>query len=232
MTVRPAGVLWDMDGTLLDSEKLWNVAVRELAVELGREMTDEVRHSLIGASGPNALHLMFTALGVEPEPPTLREAGEFLERRMTELMGEAIPWRPGAVDALAMVRAAGLPNGLVTNTKRTLTELALNTLGRHNFDVSVCGDEVDHGKPSPGVYMRAAHLLGLAPSQCVAVEDSPTGVTAAITAGCAVLAVPCEIAVPAELGCSLRENLTGLTLADLERVLHRANTEMGRPRAS
>ena len=232
MTVRPAGVLWDMDGTLLDSEKLWNIAVRELAVELGREMTDEVRHTLIGASGPNALHLMFTALGVEPEAAAVRAAGEFLERRVTDLMAETIPWRPGAAAALAMVRAAGLPNGLVTNTKRTLTELALNTLGRYNFDVSVCGDEVEHGKPDAGVYVRAAHLLGLDPAQCVAVEDSPTGVTAALAAGCAVLVVPCEIAVPPEPGCVLRDSLTDLTLADLERVLHTANAEPGRLRVS
>ncbi|BDT90601.1 haloacid dehalogenase [Nocardia sputorum] len=219
MTARLAGVLWDMDGTLLDSEKLWDVAVRELAREHGHEMTDAVRHALIGASGPNALRIMFTGLGIEPTPGSLRAAGEFLERRVTELMTGPIPWRPGAKDALAMVRAAGLSSALVTNTKRSLTEFGLDTLGRDFFDVSVCGDEVAHGKPEPDVYLRAAELLGLAPEQCVAVEDSPTGARAAQAAGCALVVVPCEIPVPDAPGRLFRDSLLGLTVADLEQAL-------------
>ncbi|WP_281919554.1 HAD family hydrolase [Nocardia sputorum] len=208
-----------MDGTLLDSEKLWDVAVRELAREHGHEMTDAVRHALIGASGPNALRIMFTGLGIEPTPGSLRAAGEFLERRVTELMTGPIPWRPGAKDALAMVRAAGLSSALVTNTKRSLTEFGLDTLGRDFFDVSVCGDEVAHGKPEPDVYLRAAELLGLAPEQCVAVEDSPTGARAAQAAGCALVVVPCEIPVPDAPGRLFRDSLLGLTVADLEQAL-------------
>lgn len=216
-----AGVLWDMDGTLLDSEKLWDIGVRELARELGRELTQEVRHALIGASGPNALRIMFTELGVPPEPEAVAAAGRFLEQRVTELMTGPIPWRPGAAEALDMVRAAGLPCALVTNTKRSLTELALETLGRDRFDLSVCGDEVPHGKPDPAVYLRAAQLLGLDPRECVAVEDSVAGVTAAAAAGCAVLVVPCEIPVPVHPSRVHRESLAGLTRADLDQVLGR-----------
>nr|WP_280453003.1 HAD family phosphatase [Nocardia cyriacigeorgica] len=209
-----------MDGTLLDSEKLWDVAVRDLAVELGSRMTDELRRSLIGASGPNALRIVFTGLGLDPEPAAMRAAGEFLERRVTELMAEPIPWRPGAKDALAMVRAAGVPSALVTNTKRSLAEFGLDTLGREYFDASVCGDEVPHGKPEPDVYLRAAELLGLDPKTCVAVEDSPTGVAAAEAAGCAVLVVPCEIAVPEAPTRTQRDSLVALTMADLREVLN------------
>ncbi|MBF6080544.1 HAD family phosphatase [Nocardia cyriacigeorgica] len=209
-----------MDGTLLDSEKLWDVAVRDLAVELGSRMTDELRRSLIGASGPNALRIVFTGLGLDPEPAAMRAAGEFLERRVTELMAEPIPWRPGAKDALAMVRAAGVPSALVTNTKRSLAEFGLDTLGREYFDASVCGDEVPHGKPEPDVYLRAAELLGLDPETCVAVEDSPTGVAAAEAAGCAVLVVPCEIAVPEAPTRTQRDSLVALSMADLREVLN------------
>lgn len=219
MTARLAGVLWDMDGTLLDSEKLWDVAVRELAREHGHEMTDEIRHALIGASGPNALRIMFTGLGIEPNPDSLRAAGEFLERRVTELMTGPIPWRPGAKDALALVRAAGLSSALVTNTKRSLTEFGLDTLGRDFFDVSVCGDEVAQGKPEPDVYLRAAEMLGLDPEHCVAVEDSPTGARAAQAAGCALVVVPCEIPVPHVPGRTFRDSLIGLTIEDLEHAL-------------
>nr|WP_109527393.1 MULTISPECIES: HAD family phosphatase [Nocardia] len=209
-----------MDGTLLDSEKLWDIGVRELAVELGGVMTDELRHALIGASGPNALRLLFTGLGVEPTAEAILAAGRFLEVRVTELMTGPIPWRPGAKDALALVRTSGLSSALVTNTKRSLTEFGLDTLGRDYFDVSVCGDEVPEGKPEPDVYLRAAELLGVDPKECVAVEDSPTGAMAAQAAGCAVIVVPCEIAVPPAPGRIFRESLTGLSLSDLKHALH------------
>ncbi|GAA5078399.1 HAD family hydrolase [Nocardia iowensis] len=219
MTARLAAVLWDMDGTLLDSEKLWDVAVRELAREHGHEMTDELRHALIGASGPDALRLIFTGLGIESTPEALGAAGDFLEWRVTELMTGPIPWRPGAKDALALVKEAGLASALVTNTKRSLTEFGLDTLGRDFFDVSVCGDEVARGKPEPDVYQRAAELLGVDPRDCVAVEDSPTGTRAARAAGCAVIVIPCEIAVPDGPGRTFRDSLVGLTIEDLEQAL-------------
>lgn len=221
MTGRLAAVLWDMDGTLLDSEKLWDIAVRELAVELGTEMTDEVRHALVGASGPNALRILFDGLGVDPTTEALREAADFLERRVGDLMTGPIPWRPGAADALALVRAAGLPSALVTNTIRSLTEFGLDTLGRHHFDVSVCGDEVAEGKPAPDPYLRAAELLGVDPRHCVAVEDSPTGARAATAAGCAVIVVPCEVPEPDGPGRVLRESLIGLTVDHLHQALRR-----------
>ncbi|MFF0454545.1 HAD family hydrolase [Nocardia africana] len=216
MTV--AAVLWDMDGTLLDSEKLWDIGVRELAEELGGRMTDAIRHALIGADARNALRILFDGLGLELDPAAMLAAGQWLERRVTELMAGPIPWRPGAQDALATLRTAGLPAALVTNTKRSITELCLETLGRHMFDVSVCGDEVDSGKPAPDPYLRAARLLGVAPEDCVAVEDSPTGSAAALAAGCRVLVVPCEIAVPVRPGLEFRESLVGLTVDELALV--------------
>ena len=213
--VGPAAVLWDMDGTLLDSEKLWDVAVYELAEHLGGEMTRELRHSLIGSSGPNALTVMFDALDVEPSPEAIADAGEWLETRITALFADGIPWRPGAKDALAMVRDAGLASALVTNTKRSLAEYGLDTLGREFFDVSVCGDEVAHGKPEPHVYLRGAELLGLASTQCIAIEDSPTGALAAERSGAPLLVVPCEIPVPESAGRVFRDSLVGLTRQDL-----------------
>ncbi|MEV6558879.1 HAD family phosphatase [Nocardia sp. NPDC051756] len=219
MTARPVAVLWDMDGTLLDSEKLWDVAMRELAGRHDRELTDELRHTFIGASGPDALRLLFTGIGIEPTAEALGVAGEFIEHRVTELMTGPIPWRPGAKDALGLVRAAGLKSALVTNTKRSLAEYGLDTLGRDFFDVSVCGDEVAQGKPAPDVYLRAAELLGVDPRDCVAVEDSPTGTRAAHAAGCAVIVIPCEIAVPDGPGRSFRDTLVGLTVDDLEQAL-------------
>ncbi|GAB2631883.1 HAD family phosphatase [Nocardia goodfellowii] len=215
-----AAVLWDMDGTLLDSEKLWDIAVRELARELGHEMTDEIRHALIGSAGPDAMRIIFTGLGLEPDVAEVERARLFLETRVAELMTGPIPWRPGAKDALAMVRAAGLSSALVTNTKRSLAEYGLDTLGREFFDASVCGDEVLQGKPDPAIYLRAAELLGVDPKHCVAIEDSPTGARAAELAGCAVLVVPCEIPVPPSPTRVFRDTLIGLTHTDLRHIRH------------
>ncbi len=210
-----AAVLWDMDGTLLDSEKLWDVAVRELSLEIGGPLTDETRHAMIGAPVLDSLTMVFGALGRTPRDAELDEAADWLHARVSELMDEPIPWRPGAREALAEVRAAGIPMGLVTNTTRSITELSLNTLGREWFAATVCGDEVVTPKPAADPYLRAAELIGVDPCHCVAVEDSVTGSRSAVAAGCAVLVVPCEIVVPPAADIELRDSLIGLTVTEL-----------------
>ncbi|MFE3756186.1 HAD family hydrolase [Nocardia tengchongensis] len=209
-------VLWDMDGTLLDSEKLWDMALRELAGQYGRELTDAVRHALIGASGPNAFRILFDGLGIEHTLEAVEEAAEWMEARVIELFQGPVPWRPGARETLDLVRAAGVPMALVTNTKRSLAEYGLDTIGREYFGATVCADEVPHGKPAPDVYLRAAELLGVAPGHAVAIEDSPTGSIAAQAAGCALLVVPCEVPVPDAPGRTFRDSLVGLELTHLE----------------
>ncbi len=211
-------VLWDMDGTLLDSEKLWDIAVRELSVVLGAEMTDATRHALIGSAGPNALRTILVSVGREPSPEAIADAGVWLDRRVAELFRDGIPWQPGAADALALVRAGGLRTALVTNTNRSLTELALDTLGRDFFDFTVCADEVEHGKPAPDLYARAADRLGVAPGECLAIEDSAAGTRSAEAARCRVLVIPSEVPVPDAPGRAFRDSLIGLTLADLHAV--------------
>ncbi|APA99190.1 Protein CbbY [Nocardia seriolae] len=212
-------VLWDMDGTLLDSEKLWDMALRELAAEYGHELNDAVRHALIGASGPNAFRILFEGLGIEHTPETVAHGSEWMERRVIELFQGEVPWRPGAREALETLRAAGIPMALVTNTKRSLTEYGLDTIGREFFGATVCADEVPQGKPAPDVYRRAAELLGVVPGNAVAIEDSPTGSIAAQAAGCALLVVPCEVPVPDAPGRTFRESLVGLTVGHLEELV-------------
>ena len=216
---RLAAVLWDMDGTLLDSEKLWDIALYDLADHLGGVLLPETRHALIGSSGPDAMAILFDALRLDDHPDAVRAAGDWLEDRITGLFREGVPWRPGAKDALGLAREAQVSTGLVTNTKRTLAEVALDTLGREFFDTSVCGDEVQRGKPAPDPYLRAAELLGVDPGDCLAVEDSPTGAAAAAAAGCRVLVIPCEIPVPTAPGMVLRDSLVGLTTTDLHAYL-------------
>lgn len=206
------GVLWDMDGTLVDSEKLWDIGLRELAERLGGRLSDETRAAMVGTNVPTTFDLLFADVGVPLTSQSYADADAWLTARMLELFSEDIPWQPGALDALRMARATGLPTALVTSTVRSLTECLLDHIGREFFDVTVCGDEVDgHNKPHPEPYLRAARLLGVDPSRCVAIEDSPTGVASAVAAGCTVYVVPGEVAVePGER----RVFLT--TLADLE----------------
>lgn len=214
-------VLFDMDGTLLDSERLWDVAVYELSASMGRELTAEVRESTLGNSMRGSLRKIFAHVGREATPDAMDEAARWLNSRVTELFSAGLPWRPGAQDALDTARAAGARCALVTNTERVLTELALDTLGRDRFDATVCGDEVADAKPAPDPYLRAAELLGVDPGHCVAVEDSPTGTMAAVAAGCGVIVVPSETAVPSGPGRTLRESLVGLTVDDLRGAVRR-----------
>ena len=107
---------------------------------------------------------------------------------------------------------------LVTNTQRALTERALNSIGKHYFSASVCGDEVPQGKPAPDAYQRAAALLDLEPSACLAIEDSVTGTAAAESAGCPVLVVPNDVAVPSGPRRRHISSLTEVSVSDLRRL--------------
>ena len=107
----------------------------------------------------------------------------------------------------------------MTSTYRVLTEVALDTLGRGFFDVVVCGDEVAATKPDPAPYLRAAELLDVDPSRCVAVEDSAAGSTSAAAAGAAVLVVPAGVPVPTGEGRTFRDTLEGLRVEDLRALV-------------
>ncbi len=204
-----------MDGTLLDSEKMWDVAMVDLAAELGIAMTPELRESTLGNSMTDALTKVFDAAGTSPGDRYYAVHAAWLRVRVTELFSCGIPWMPGANDALELIAAQGIPLALVTNTERELTEQALDTLGRGRFAVTVCGDEVPRGKPKPDPYQQAARLLGVEPTDCLAFEDSPTGTQSATAAGCAVIVVPSAAPVPNGPGRTIRESLHRLTLADV-----------------
>lgn len=211
-------VLWDMDGTLLESERLWDIGMRELSLHLGGPMSEETRIATIGGPMDLAVRRTFEGLGVAPTPDEEVAAAAWLTDYMGRLFEQGLSWRPGAQAALRTVREAGLASVLVTNTERELCEVALDTLGRDHFDHSVCGDEVPAGKPDPAPYLRAAELVGFDPGQCLAIEDSPTGAAAADAAGCTVLVVPSLVDVPGSPRRVFRSTLEGLSAADLHEL--------------
>lgn len=208
-------VLWDMDGTIVDSEKLWDVAINELYARHDRVLAPEIRDSTVGGSADGVIRIVFDDLGLDPDPAHMTDVADWMHDRVGELFGTGLPWCPGARELLDALQAADVPMALVTNTRRALTENALNSIGRHYFSVTVCGDEVDHGKPAPDVYLRAAELLGFAVTDCLAIEDSVTGSDAAEAAGCPVLVVPNEVEVPVSARRTFAGTLVGLTVAEL-----------------
>ncbi|GIJ11491.1 phosphoglycolate phosphatase [Micromonospora andamanensis] len=210
-SIRPAAVLFDMDGTLVDSERLWDVALAELAHRYGGTLSTEARRAIIGTGMADSMRILHDDLG-QPHRDPLTSA-EWINARILELFRTGLQWRPGALALLGAVRQAEIPTALVTSSGRALVEIALDTLGRDSFDVVVCGDEVDSTKPHPEPYLTAARLLGVPIDRCVAIEDSATGVASAVAAGAAVLAVPAEVPLAPTDGV---HQLESLLLADLE----------------
>lgn len=208
-------VLFDMDGTLVDSEKLWDIAMRELYARHGGVLTAEVRESTVGGSSESVIRLVYADLGLEPDPVEMAATADWLHDITGELFDAGLPWCDGARELLDDLAGAAVPMALVTNTRRMLTERALNSIGRHYFTVSVCGDEVQRGKPAPDPYRQAAQLLGLDPAHCLAVEDSVTGAASAEGAGCPVLVVPNDVAVPVS---PRRRHVASLAGVDLRRL--------------
>ena len=212
-------VLWDMDGTLVDSEKLWDISMHALYAHMGAVLTPEVRESTLGGSAETVMRIVYDDVGLDPDPVAMAESADWLHDYTGELFEQGLPWRPGAQELLDALLAAGIPMALVTNTRRDLAERALKSIGHHYFTVTVCGDEVATGKPAPDPYLRAAELLGLATAECLAIEDSVTGTAAAEAAGAPVLVVPNDMAVPAGPRRRQLDSLSALRVADL-RTIH------------
>ncbi|BCJ40369.1 haloacid dehalogenase [Actinoplanes ianthinogenes] len=199
-----------MDGTLVDSEKLWGTALEDLAIRAGGQLSTRARLAMVGTSMPVSMAIFREDMG-QPDRP-YRSDVAWLTDRVAELFADGLDWRPGARELLHEVRAAGVPTALVTSTERRLAEVALKTLGAENFDVLICGDEVARPKPDPEPYLTAAGLLGVPIGACVAIEDSPSGVASAVAAGATVLAVPSDVTLPSTDGIHLRSSLSGVDL--------------------
>ena len=196
-----AAVLFDMDGTLVDSEKVWTVGLQELAEHYGGELSARARAAMVGGGADDTMAILHEDLDQPWRDPAYGAA--WLDARVAELFADGLDWLPGAQELIAAVRAAGLRSALVTNTGRALADIALRTIGADNFDVVVCGDEVARVKPDPLPYVTAAKFLGLSPQECVVIEDSPAGVRSAFGAGCVVVAVPNELALEGTAEASL-----------------------------
>ncbi|MER5986216.1 HAD family phosphatase [Streptomyces sp. NPDC001787] len=209
MPALPAAVLFDMDGTLVDTERLWLQATAELAAGLGHTLVEEDLPEVLGrAVDHTAGHLhrvTRTGLAAAALAELLTEAFS------VKVAAEVVP-RPGALALLAELRAAAVPTALVSASPRRVVDLVLGHLGRDFFHVTLAAEDTERTKPDPAPYLAAAARLGLDPSVCVAVEDTPTGVSSALAAGCSVVAVPSTVPIAEADRITL---LTSLEQADL-----------------
>lgn len=211
----PAAVLWDLDGTLVDSEPYWMRSEIELANRHGYDWTEEDGKSLVGMALKDSTRLMGERFGVELDPDETINA---LTDSVTEQLRREIPWRPGAQELLRELRRRGVKTALVTMSLRRMALQVVEAIDFDAFDVVVAGDDVVHGKPHAEPYLKAARLLGVDPSQCVAFEDSISGILSAEAAGTKAVGIPNVIRIPQHPDRILWDTLEGKRLKDLKNL--------------
>jgi HAD superfamily hydrolase (TIGR01509 family) len=205
-------VLWDMDGTLVDTEPLWIDTESDMAQKYGATWTEADALELVGNNLVDSGIYIKRRMGLDATPEEIVE--ELLDgvlQRMTDEM----PWRPGALALLESLAAAEVRCGLVTMSYQRFVAPILAQLPSETFRVVVTGDQVEFGKPHPEPYLTAAAALGVPPERCVAIEDSNTGAKSAEQAGCLVLVVENHVPVLEGPRRVFRETLDGLTARDL-----------------
>ena len=205
------GVLFDMDGLLIDSEPLWLEAERSVMARLApgnSGWTESDQAALLGGSLNRTVGYLL-AHAARPAPTEV--VREWLMAGICDrVRRDGVPLRPGARELLASVEAAGLPRALVTSSERRFMDTVLASTGMR-FDVLVCAEDVSATKPDPEPYLLAAKLVEVNPARCFALEDSPNGVASAQAAGCRVIAVPSLVPIEATPGLLVVRSLLELT---------------------
>ena len=202
----PAAVLWDMDGTLIDTEPLWMAAEIELTSRFGVPWTAQDATELVGSAMVHSAGVL-RARGVDLPVATIVDE---LTASVARGVAHRVPWQPGAREALETLRAARVPLALVTSSYRPLADPFAVAAGV--FDVVVAGDDVARAKPDPEPYLAAARALGVPVERCVAVEDSRSGIASALASGARTLAVDGVQQVADRPGLSRVRSLRDLTL--------------------
>nr|WP_281353431.1 HAD family phosphatase [Phytoactinopolyspora mesophila] len=204
--------MWDMDGTIVDTEPLWIAAEQDLVKSHGGVWTEADSLALVGSELLKAGEYIRNKAGL---PIT---AAEVVDRLLSEVLAgvkQGVEWRPGAVELLSQLSAAGVPCALVTMSYRVLADAVISQLPSDTFAAVITGDSVSKGKPHPEPYLAAAAELGVSPADCVVIEDSPTGVASGIAAGMPVLGVPNTVGLEPRPGLALVETLAGIDPAGL-----------------
>lgn len=209
---RPAAFLWDFDGTLADSEPNWHNAERRLMAELGSAITPEQNRQLVGSALVDSAAQLLAWAGRE-DLDAAEYAHILADHALADMLATRVGFRPGATELLAEVRAAGIACALVSASYTSILEAITAQLPAHSFDLVIGGDQVKNGKPHPEPYLTAASRLGVAPIDCLVLEDSVPGTLSAENAGMPTLGVPFEQPLTDGPRRRVIPTLSGLTLA-------------------
>ncbi|MEM1059407.1 MAG: HAD family phosphatase [Verrucomicrobiota bacterium] len=203
------GVVFDMDGLLLDTEAIFKGAWQYAAKICGYQLSDEMFLQFIGRSATDTDELMVTIFGQEFVPRHFREVADRYAADFEEKHG--LPVKPGVHRLLDFCHRRGWPCGVASSTHAREVERRLRSSELwHEFDAVTCGDQVVNGKPHPEIYQTAVGKLGVAAEQCLALEDSHAGVRAAHRAGMTVFMVPDLLPVTEEMRATADRIFDGL----------------------
>lgn len=202
-------VLFDMDGLMFDTERMYQKAWLQAGRQMGVPMEPEIVDRLRGRNREGCARVCREVFGEEFDFDAMRTACRALMARWIEEDG--LPVKPGLYELLAELERRGIPAVLATSTTRDSAwgHLQRAKVNRY-FLGAVCGDEVSHSKPDPEVFLKAAALAGKDPARCMVLEDSPAGVRAGAAAGCFTVMVPDLTAPDEELRKLADEILPGL----------------------
>lgn len=204
----PLAVLWDMDGTLVDSEHYWSISQNRLAQTYGATWTKEDEKAVIGSSLYDSSEMIRQKFGIADR--SVQEIIDHLTEEVIEQLRSSLPWRPGALELLMDLRSAGIKTALVTMSMRRMALAVADSIPFPAFDVVIAGDDVRFGKPHPEPYLMAAEQLGVHPSHCIAFEDSIPGLASAAAAGTHAIGVTNMVALQPGPDRRIISSLVGL----------------------
>ncbi|MDQ1127125.1 haloacid dehalogenase superfamily, subfamily IA, variant 3 with third motif having DD or ED [Microbacterium sp. LKL04] len=220
----PAAVLWDMDGTLVDTEPYWMAAETPLVERFGGAWTHDDALGMVGLGLDDAARILQGA-GVRMEVDEI--VAHLTDEVMRQLREEGVPFRPGARELLRELRDAGIPTALVTMSMSRMARSITELIDFEAFDVVIGGDDVTRPKPHPDPYLQACEALGVDPVDTVAFEDSITGARSAVAAGTVTVGIPHMVSLDEVGAHELWPTLEGRTVADVAAVLTRVRQGVG-----
>lgn len=210
-------ILWDMDGTLIDSEPLWIESERELMSQFGYEWKKEDGDICLG--GPMSRVCKYMKAKSQSELPE-EWFGDELRKTMLSKIEAGVPFMPGAFELLMEIKAQGIEQALISASDRPIVELVLKT-NPGIFSFAIAAGDLPRTKPDPLPYLEAARRFGVEPVDCIVVEDSKVGVTSGLASGALVLALAHFEQIPEGENIFVKKGLEGVCLDDL-RELHRS----------
>lgn len=209
---KPRAVLWDMDGTLVDTEPYWMAAETALVESYGGSWTHEQALQLVG-NGLLDSAMLLRGAGVDMAPEAI--VSKLTDDVRDSLATQGVPFRPGAMELLRELQSAGIRTALVTMSLGRMARSVVDLIDFDAFEFVVAGDEVEHPKPHPAPYLKAAKLLDIDIADALVIEDSVTGLRSGISSGAVTLGVPHMIPLDGHGADALWPTLEGRTVADI-----------------